>query len=104
MHVDQLMHLPLYDITVSSLYIRPLSLTFALLGDTVSLYFNEDGTGDVALKLLEEGFLLAEQRRERRFQKVISEYKSAQNIAKKNRVSQHTISKSLHLFVFCDLS
>ena len=52
----------------------------------VSLYTNEDGTGDVALQLLEEGFLLAEHRREKRLQKLISEYKAAQNSAKKNRV------------------
>jgi len=55
--------------------------------DTVSLYTNEDGTGDIALQLLEEGFLLAEHRREKRLQKLISEYKSAQNSAKKNRLN-----------------
>ena len=62
----------------------------------VSLYTNEDGTGDVALQLLEEGFLLAEHRREKRLQKLISEYKAAQNSAKKNRVCTSWHSQTFH--------
>ncbi|XP_067951454.1 staphylococcal nuclease domain-containing protein 1-like [Watersipora subatra] len=73
-----------------NIYNRTLSMNVEIRGtpnDLVSLYFNEDGTGDVALKLIEEGFLLAENRREKRFQKLLSEYKAAQNIAKSNRVN-----------------
>lgn len=66
-----------------------------LVGDLVSLYSNEDGTGDIALQLLEEGFLLAEHRREKRLQKIISEYKAAMNTAKKNRVSLLYIENKL---------
>jgi len=65
-----------------------LPSTFPLAADFVTLYLNEDGTGDVALTLLEEGFLITENRRERRLQKLMAEYTAAQNAAKKNRVSR----------------
>ena len=77
-------------------------MSLNLLGDAVSLYFNEDETGDVALKLLEEGFLLAEHRRERRFQKMVNEYKTAQNVAKKNRVSSRGDKSNSSIAVVVD--
>ena len=55
----------------------------------MTLYTNEDGTGDVGLNLIEDGFLLVESRRERRLQKLVSEYRKAQNGAKNGRVSSN---------------
>lgn len=41
---------------------------------------------DIGKKLVEKGFVLAEKRREKKYQKLISDYVSAQDVAKKNRV------------------
>ncbi len=42
---------------------------------------------DVSQKLISDGLVLAEMRREKRLQKMVTEYKSAQDTARKNRVS-----------------
>ncbi|KAG8198549.1 hypothetical protein JTE90_026450 [Oedothorax gibbosus] len=44
-----------------------------------------DEKEDIGKKLVEKGFVLAEKRREQKYQKLISDYISAQELAKKNR-------------------
>jgi len=90
-------------VVVMSQWYMHLSAGVAVV-DAVSLYLNEDGTGDVALALLEKGFLLVESRRERRLQKLMSEYRAAQNSAKKSRVRQLlSICPFACLFISCCL-
>lgn len=55
-------------------------------GESVTLYTSDDGTGDIGLQLIEDGFLLVEPRRERRLHKLVAEYKNAQVEARKGRV------------------
>ncbi|KAF6035658.1 SND1 [Bugula neritina] len=76
-----------HSVSNKTLYMNVESRGTAGVVDAVSLYLNEDGTGDVALALLEKGFLLVESRRERRLQKLMSEYRAAQNSAKKSRLN-----------------
>ena len=44
---------------------------------------------DIAKGLLSSGFVLVEQRKEKRFFKLMSEYTKAMDVAKSNRVSDH---------------
>jgi len=84
-------------VVVMSQWYMHLSAGVAVV-DAVSLYLNEDGTGDVALALL------VESRRERRLQKLMSEYRAAQNSAKKSRVRQLlSICPFACLFISCCL-
>ncbi|XP_052242771.1 staphylococcal nuclease domain-containing protein 1-like [Dreissena polymorpha] len=55
-------------------------------GESVSLC-DPDSNDDVAKALISAGFVMCEQRREKRFSKVLSEYHKAQEAAKNNRVN-----------------
>ena len=61
----------------------------------VSLY-DPDTKDDIAKGLVTQGLVLAEQRKEKRFAKLVSEYYKAQEKAKANRVRRLTIIVTLH--------
>lgn len=55
--------------------------------DYVTLRADEtDASGDIGLALLEEGYVMVDQRKEKRLAKLMSDYQKAQEKAKKDRV------------------
>ena len=63
-----------------------LNVEFRVAGhEYVSLY-DSDTKDDIAKGLITKGLVLVEQRKEKRFAKLISEYAKAQEKAKANRV------------------
>ena len=54
---------------------------------------NPESKQDIAAALISDGVLMVERRREKRLQKLVSEYIQAQDRARKNRVSfQHRLN------------